>query len=548
MRAVDTSVLIRLLTRDDGLHDGPVAHYCRASMKTMLAMVLSLAACARGGAASGTSTGGDDAAGDDTPPDAGHRDGAPSAGEDTASSGGKDAAASAVLVTRSVTWLGGSSERTQPDDLTMTEIGVWTADGTYIAGHGEANGQGRVDGVPAGPVMLRFGTTYVAAADARSFDMSEVMLGGGTSSEVMTPTALNLTLTGLAPWGMADRLILYVPAAGAFETNLTSRLTPAIAAGAAAMTGQGDYQKFQSAYGFDGSAGDEAWFTHQAAQVSTEGVPYIAVQKALSTRGLKVVSGQPATFTGALADVTSTKTAMLDWSIPALGALASAVSPTASVPHGYFHVVALPGGERYGAYTTAAPLLYVPLDPGSPSFRVKATYGDPYPASWGRLALARMWYVVPLSPLPGANGPLGVSTSITVEDAATALVGHAVGPLITPPQSPTVNGRPAFGDTSGATLTPELAWSPPAMGKPDVYHLRLGRGEVMAGGSPAIPTVASFYTDATKIRIPPGLLKQGERYFVIIDAVMREGLPATRPWFSPARTAKAPCVTGWFTP
>jgi hypothetical protein len=42
-----------------------------------------------------------------------------------------------------------------------------------------------------------------------------------------------------------------------------------------------------------------------------------------------------------------------------------------------------------------------------------------------------------------------------------------------------------FGDTSGATLTPELAWSPPAMGKRDLYHLRLGRGEVMAGGTPA---------------------------------------------------------------
>jgi hypothetical protein len=504
----------------------------------MLMMVLAFAACERGGAGSQALDAGWEAEADATVPDA---------GKDASSSGGKDAATSSVLVTRTVTWMGGPSERNQPADLTMTEIGVWTADGKYVAGHGEANGQARVDGVPVGPVMLRFGITYVSA-DARSFDMSEVVLGGGTTSEVMTPTALNLTLTGLAPWQMGDRLILYVPAAGAFETNLTSRLTPAIAAGAAAITGQADYQTFQSAYGFDGSAGDEAWLTHQAAQVSPEGVPYIAVQKALSTRSLKVVGGQPTSFTGALADVTSTKTAMLDWNIPALAALASAVSPTASAPHGYFHIVALPGGERYGAYTTAAPLLYVPLAPGSPSFRVKATYGDPYPASWGRLALARMWYVVPLSPLPGGTGAVGVSTSITVEDTAAALVGHAIAPLITPPQNPTVNGRPAFGDTTGATLTPELAWSPPAMGKPDLYELRLGHGEVMANGAQAIPLVARFYTQSTKIRIPPGILKQGERYFVIIDAVMRDGLPVTRPWLSPVRTAKAPCVTGWFTP
>jgi hypothetical protein len=508
-------------------------------MKPILVVVLALAACGRGGGGSGASNAGEDAATDELPPDAGHRDAA-AAGQDTASS-------SSVLVTRTVTWIGGLSERNQPDDLTKTEIGVWTADGKYLAGHGEANGQGRVDGVPAGgPVMLRFGTTYVAA-DARSFDMSEVMLGSGTS-EVMTPTALDLTLTGLAPWQVGDRLILYVPTAGAFETNLANRLTPAIAAGAATMTGQADYQTFQSAHGFDGPAGDEAWFTHQAARLSTEGVPYIAVQKALSTRSLKVVGGQPASFSGALADVASTKTAMLDWSVPAFAALTSAVSPKAMAPQGYFHIVAIPGGERYGAYTTPAPLVYLPLAPGSPSFSVKATYGDPYPTAWARLALARMWYVVPLSTLPGGAGPLGVSTSITVEDAAAAQGGHAVGPLITPPQNPTVNGRSAFGDTSGATLTPELAWSPPAMGKPDLYYLRLARGEVTAGGAQAIPVVARFCTSATKIRIPPDILKQGERYFVIIDAVMREGLPVTRPWWSPARTAKAPCVTGWFTP
>jgi hypothetical protein len=518
-------------------------------MKTMLVLVLAFAACGDGGAGSMAPGAGRDAAADPTPPAAGKDAATPhDAGKDAASSSaGKDAdSSSSVLVTRTLTWLGGPSDRKQPDDLTMTEIGVWTADGKYIAGHGEANGQARVDGVPVGPVVLRFGSTYVAA-DARSFDMSEVMLGGATS-EVVTPTPLNLTLTGLAPWRMGDRLTLYVPTAGAFETNLTTRLTPAIAAGAAAVTGQADYQTFQSAYTFDGPAGDEAWFTHQAAQVSSEGVPYIAVKKALSTRTLKVAGGQPASFSGTLADVASTKTPLLDWNVPALEALTSKVSPAASAPQGYFHIVALPGGERYGAYTTGAPLLYVPLAPNSPSFSVVAPYGDPYPASWGRVAMARMWYLVTFSPLPGGTGSWVLSTSITVEDSAAALVDRPVTPLITPPQNPTVNGRPAFGNTTGATLTPELAWEPPATGKPDLYHLRLGQGRVMAGGAQSVAVVAGLYTDATKLRIPPDLLKQGERYFVIIDAIMRDGLPVTRPLFAPVRTAKAPCVTGWFTP
>ena len=72
------------------------------------------------------------------------------------------------------------------------------------------------------------------------------------------------------------------------------------------------------------------------------------------------------------------------------------------------------GGDRLGDYGWAGPLLVIPVTGVAlPALKLVARYTDPYPATWGQVAGAYLYFTVPVL-VPGAATPGEVTARIFV--------------------------------------------------------------------------------------------------------------------------------------
>ena len=112
-------------------------------------------------------------------------------------------------------------------------------------------------------------------------------------------------------------------------------------------------------------------------------------------------------------------------------------------------------------------------------------YGDPYPESWGELAVTREDFTV--------TYPDGTATAayLDVEDASAFPPGPIV-PTLTPVLNPKVDGRDATVLLRGVNVR-TLSWDPPAVGKPTAYIVK-----VLALAPGALPLL-TFVTTATSL-------------------------------------------------
>lgn len=124
----------------------------------------------------------------------------------------------------------------------------------------------------------------------------------------------------------------------------------------------------------------------------------------------------------------------------------------------------------------------------------------------------------------------GLSPTIfsAVVDGPTTIV---VTPQLGPPKDLRVDGRLANAELSDVGLTPTLAWNEPSLGRAVRYSVTLFRPE------DASRTIR-FATSETRIRIPPGVLVEGETYLGYVSSIA-EGSAAL---------VSAPAIIGGFTP
>jgi hypothetical protein len=104
-----------------------------------------------------------------------------------------------------------------------------------------------------------------------------------------------------------------------------------------------------------------------------------------------------------------------------------------------------------------------------------------------------------------AVGTMMVSN--TVPTASNAIV-----PVLTQPLNPTIDGKNLLGDQSNLSLTPKVAWNPPAVGPPTAYELI-----VLNPASPSTPHY--FFTNGNSVAIPPGVLQANSSYVFILQAI-----------------------------
>jgi len=162
------------------------------------------------------------------------------------------------------------------------------------------------------------------------------------------------------------------------------------------------------------------------------------------------------------------------------------------------------------------------------------TYGSPFPALWG----------IGVSVDAGWQVPEAHSTAVGVRMALAEASSGPIRPLITPVQSPAVNGRDAFGSLSGIGLSPTLSWLPPAKGTPSAYVVMVGNPT--SGEAPPLPP--SIVTTETSLPLPPGMLESGHSYNFIIRAVASPIDASTAPFRKSLSYAYAEVVTSPATP
>ena len=437
-------------------------------------------------------------------------------------------------------------------NLTDAKVSAWSLapDGTYkfVAGKGGPDGKVMVPDVPGGPFLLRFWNNYIASSKMREFDLDTFNAGRAIRPRATRPMTVTLDVTGLNPWqSNSDRLVFYAPSVLATEFNVQGRVVPTVAAGATSVSGVADYFTFGDPFLLDGPGrGDEAWLMQQSFLSSPQGQRYQVTKKVGSSKALKLADGQPATLTVALADVTQDQTLSIDWAVPEFAALRSSINPNTTKMTGNLFVWAAPNHDRFGDISWGAYAFNMGITVDTPALKFTAMYGDPFPAAWGRLAGAYVYYQVPVA-LPGASAPGELTARIFVNDTVARFNAGPLHPTLTPPKEPKINGHSAYAEVLDASATPLVSWSPPELGTPDVYKLYLYRARVTEGRV-VFDFLAVFYSEETSLRIPPDLLQFGESYVLMLESLIEDGVSVTRPYHRAQHRNFAQTITARFVP
>jgi len=429
-----------------------------------------------------------------------------------------------------------------PTDFTSAAVSAeLPVDGGVVTvpGAGDASGNFTIRGIPSAPFYLRWFGTYVFGS-ATMFDLGEWILGRPDQAAPTSPTMLQINLTNAAPWAAGDTLELFSMNAGTAVFRLESAFNPG--SGATALNGAFDLQK--AVYGnlIDSSKGDDA-FLIQLVTDSNNGVPYQRLAKLATFAPFTTQNGVGQTIAAAMTDVPQSGSLMLAWTRSQFAQYRTAVNPQATADYDAFNVFAQPGGLAHGSFSSTPDVAIATPPAGTSDVSLTMTWGNPFPATWPLVGAATSAFAVSYT-AAGAT-PKTFDGTVTSFSPLASLPA-AVVPVISPVQSPTIDGNDAFAGGAAASETPVIAWSAPALGTPagyavSLYLIRNG------GGATAFDQVATFYTKEPSVTIPLGVLIGGQSYFVDITAYADAVDRSVTPFWAALPTASADVLSGAVT-
>ena len=143
------------------------------------------------------------------------------------------------------------------------------------------------------------------------------------------------------------------------------------------------------------------------------------------------------------------------------------------------------------------------------------SYGDPYPTNWPRLF---QYCQVSVINLPRPNST-ATDTFLVSSEETTLLPTSAVAPLLTPVQSPTLNGSSLFQTATLTTANIQFNWAPPSVGEPYGYFLEIYKLTALSlpGGTSFYLNAGSYVTTQTSVTLP-STLEDGTYVFAIVAA------------------------------
>jgi len=400
------------------------------------------------------------------------------------------------------------------------------------AGHGD--GSFTVPAVPAGPFLLDVGGLYLHTT-SRKVDLG-ADLGGRPDAAAQANGGAQISgnVQNLSPWSSNDTIEWYCANAGGVGYGFVQGTDPV--AGATSLTGQssdwiGDL--------VDGSKGDVLYATQL--HMAVTGTTYFATAvRFASFPGVQQQDGQVTSVSGTFTSVTADQQGAVDFRASEFAKRAKEVSPSAMSYGAAYDLSTAPGAGAVGLLGYSADLLDV--YPGESDAVVETPFGNPFPAAWGSTVYAGETFSVDVT-APGATTPATQYGSIYVILPPDKAAGGPIAPLVTPALSPTLDGKDAFGAVGGVSLTPTLAWKPPALGKPNAYRVVIYRLSNL-GGASQLDYQAMISTSDTSLTLPPDLLEKGQSYVFVITAVVSSLDLASAPYRSSPTMATADALTG----
>jgi hypothetical protein len=154
-------------------------------------------------------------------------------------------------------------------------------------------------------------------------------------------------------------------------------------------------------------------------------------------------------------------------------------------------------------------------------------YNDPYPASYSRLYT--LSYIGGRDyPVPGDTAlRASCGTGFRLVGDAGALTRDVLRPRLSLPQALEIDGQSAMQENAQVSSSPTIRWQSPRLGAVSFYMLRLVRIAKLPDRSTPENTVGNFLTTETELKIPEGVLKTGEQYFLELIAFSGSDIDAT---------------------
>jgi hypothetical protein len=165
-----------------------------------------------------------------------------------------------------------------------------------------------------------------------------------------------------------------------------------------------------------------------------------------------------------------------------------------------------PFGPSYGCESFISYLTQTSPNTGVSPIVVDTSFGtlsydDPYPTNWPRLF---QYCQVSSINLPRPNST-ATDTFLVSTDETTLLPTSPVAPLLTPVQSPTLNGSSLFQTATLNTANLQFSWAPPSVGQPYAYFLEVYALAIPAPGTPGTPIyveIRNYTTTQTSLSLP----------------------------------------------
>ncbi|MFZ5439542.1 MAG: hypothetical protein ACOZQL_06020 [Myxococcota bacterium] len=392
-----------------------------------------------------------------------------------------------------------------------------------VPGEARAEGGFRITGLPAsGPIVVHFVNEYFYTS-ARTLDFSVASLGRGGLRQASSPTPITFSGTGMSAWSEGDELELIAFDSGVVGDALQKLAASAPTPGSAQLSLTWDHAKLTSSFLVQG----EVQVAHLATFLTGESVPYRAIESVARVSGVTMADGLPLALDGTFVPVSGATTRLdATWSRSAFDRFQSLAHPKADQGVAALEVFALPRAAQFGPYRRGAKLAAAMPGEGVTDTPVSFEFTNPWEGT-DLYAEASVVYARGY----GLDGKerTDIKCGVSVTDELAAFTGELT-PRIGPPRTLTLDGADARDDLSGLGETPRLEWQPPSFGTADQYVVavwRLGTNATQTTKT----RIAMLYTQDTAVRLPPGLLTAGDRFFVQVIALSspRSSL-ATKPY------------------
>jgi hypothetical protein len=405
--------------------------------------------------------------------------------------------------------------------------GTRNSDGTFI-----------IPNVPAGYYWLRFDTGVSSTlywTNSSTFDDGADLIGRPLTTQTGSSFAFNLT--GLDPWTNSDSLALSCPNAGwvANATGMCTCLTPnacPCASQPANAATTFTYTESIPAPPIDSTQGDVTYvLQYEPTQIggSSPGNAVFgqALGPVLSLPSLTVANNATTPVAGALSDSAPQS---LDINVKGSAWQQIYAEETGQTTNDSFLtglslqpfvtdratftdteplalLVTIPVGAVVEG-SRQIPLLSLQGNPTTDQDLGPVQYNNPFPATWLPVLAAEAESCISLS----ANQVTCASTGYL-----TTSLSAPITPPMSPVQSPTLNGTSLFAVTTSNSTTPALSWKAPTGLTPSGYVISITQmTDTTTSPAPWRPAgTKTFYTSATSLTIPPGILSEGTYLFVI---------------------------------